>query len=256
MENHHLFARAGKAAAALLAMSFMSGSTALAAGAMPDISGTWWATEYHGKLELIGGGPLPLNAKGKAAYENYMAGLKDGSVTDVARKFCVPDGVPRVLDNPYPFEIIQDPPEQTTIVYELNHQVRTVFMDKAVPTYKSLVALPYYNGHSYGHWDGNTLVVTTLGFTDSPKTFLDATGAPHTDMLVTTERIRKTSPTALEDLVTIHDPDYYTKDFSTRFTYTLHNDIHLQDYICGETHRDISGIKGIHPQPPFPTAAQ
>jgi hypothetical protein len=251
MEDLRVLARAGSAMVALLAISVVSGSAANAAGAMPDISGTYWATEYHGKLQLVGGGELPLNAMGKEAYQKNMAGLKDGTITDAARKFCVPDGIPRVLDNPYPFEIIQAPPGQTTMVYELNHQIRVIAMDKPVPTYEDLIAYPFYNGHSYGHWDGNTLVVTTLGFNE--KTFLDATGAPHTDMMVTTERIRKTDANTLEDVATIHDPDYYTKDFSTRFTYKLRNDIRLEDYVCGEQHRDISGIKGVHPQPPFPT---
>ena len=76
----------------------------------PDFSGIWWATEYHPKIQLVGGGELPLTAEGKAAYEKNIAGLKDGSVTDAARKFCVPDGLPRVLANPYPFEIVQARP--------------------------------------------------------------------------------------------------------------------------------------------------
>ena len=64
-------------------------------------------------------------------------------------------------------------------------------------------------------------------------------------MLVTTERFRKVSPTQLEDVVTIHDPTFYTRDFQTRFVYTLRNNVRLEDYVCGEPHRDISGIKGI-----------
>lgn len=254
MEDLRVVTRGATAAAALLAVSLVGGSAAMAAGATPDISGTYWATEYHGKMQIVGGGDLPLNDKGKAAYEKNMAGLKDGSITDAARKFCVPDGVPRVLDNPYPFEIIQAPPGQTTIVYELNHQIRVIAMDKPLPTYEDLIAFPFYNGHSFGHWEGDTLVVQTRGFNE--KTFLDASGAPHTDMLLTTERIRKTGPNDLEDVVTIHDPDYYTKDFSARFAYKLRNDVRLEDYVCGEQHRDISKIRGVHPQPPFPTPKQ
>ena len=242
MKDFRIRARTGSALAALLAISVLSGS-AYGAGAAPDISGTYWATEYRAKLQLVGGGDLPLTADGKKAYDMNMAGLKDGSITDSARKFCVPDGMPRVLATPYPFEIIQAPPGQITMVHELNHQIRVIAMDKPLPSYEDLIAFPFYNGHSVGHFEGDTLVVQTRGFNE--KTFLDATGAPHTDMLLTTERIRKVSPTQLEDVVTMHDPDYYTRDFSTRFVYTLRNDIRLEDYVCGEQHRDISGIRGV-----------
>jgi hypothetical protein len=230
------------ALAAVLAVSVVSGS-AYGAGAAPDISGTYWATQYNAKLQLVGGGDLPLNDAGKKAYQMNQAGLKDGSITDAARKFCVPDGIPRSLATPYPFEIIQAPPGQITIVHELNHQIRVVAMDKPLPSFQELIPFPFYNGHSVGHFEGDTLVIQSAGFNE--KTFLDATGAPHTDMLVTTERVRKTGANQLEDVVTIHDPDYYTKDFSARFVYALRNDVRLEDYVCGEKHRDLSSVRGV-----------
>jgi len=242
MNEIRVMARAGTAIAAFVALSVVAGS-AYGAGAAPDISGTYWATEYHPKLVLVGGGNLPLNADGQKAYDMNQKGLKDGSITDAARKFCVPDGIPRVMASPYPFEIIQAPPGQITMVHELNHQIRVIAMDKPLPSYNELVPYPFYNGHSVGHFEGDTLVIQTAGFNE--KTFLDATGAPHDDMLVTTERLRKVSPTQLEDVVTIHDPTFYTRDFQTRFVYALRNNVRLEDYVCGEPHRDIAGIKGI-----------
>jgi hypothetical protein len=209
----------------------------------PDISGTYWATRYNAKIEIVGGGDLPLTAAGKTAYEKNMAGLKDGSIPDNARRLCVPDGIPRVLATPYPFEVIQAPPGQVTIIYELNHQVRTVAMNKKIPSDDELSIFPFYNGHSYGHFEGDTLVIESAGFNE--KTFLDATGAPHTDEMHTIERIRKTGPAELEDVVTIHDPMYYTRDWQARFVYTLRNDVRLEDYVCGEPHRDISGVAGV-----------
>jgi hypothetical protein len=235
-----VFAGTGAASAALLAMSTLAGS---AQAQTPDISGTYWATEYHAKIQLVGGGDLPLTAAGKTAYEKNMAGLKDGSITDAARKFCVPDGLPRVLATPYPFEIIQAPPGQVTIIHELNHQVRVVAMDKPIPTMKEQEVFPFYNGHSIGHFEGDTLVVYTVGFNE--KTFVDATGAPHTDEMTTMERIRRTSPTELEDVITIHDPEYYSRDWQARFVYKLRNDIRLEDYVCGEPHRDLSQVAGV-----------
>jgi hypothetical protein len=242
MQEFRVGARAGMAFAAMLAVSVVSGS-AYGAGAAPDISGTYWATQYNAKLQIVGGGDLPLNDAGKKAYQMNQAGLKDGSITDAARKFCVPDGIPRSLATPYPFEIIQAPPGQITIVHELNHQIRVVAMDKPLPSFQELIPFPFYNGHSVGHFEGDTLVIQSAGFNE--KTFLDATGAPHTDMMVTTERVRKTGANQLEDIVTIHDPDYYTKDFSARFVYALRNDVRLEDYVCGEQHRSLASVRGV-----------
>jgi hypothetical protein len=239
MRNLSIWARSSAAAAALAVTGLCGAAYAQA----PDISGTYWATEYRPKIQLVGGGELPLTAAGKAAYEKNMAGLKDGSITDTARKFCVPDGLPRVLATPYPFEIIQAPPGQITVVHELNHQIRVVAMDKPMPSDKELIPFPYYNGHSVGHFEGDTLVVDPAGFNE--KTFVDATGAPHTDEMRTTERIRKISPTQLEDVITIHDPQYYTRDWQARFVYTLRNDVRLEDYVCGEPHRDLSSVAGV-----------
>jgi len=213
-----------------------------AAGAEPDISAVWWATTYSPKIQLIGGGDLPYTAAGKAAYEKNIAALKSGELIDAARRFCVPDGVPRILATPYPFEIIQTP-GQTTMIYELNHAVRVVTMDKPLPKDEELIPYPYYDGHSVGHWEGDTLVVESAGFND--KTFLDATGAPHSDSMKTVERIHKTSPNQLEDVVMVHDPEMFTRDWSARFVYQLRRDIRLEDYVCGEKHRDISSVRGV-----------
>jgi len=242
MEDLRVSVRTGSALTAVFAAAAVLSGSAYAAEA-PDISGTYWATEYHAKIQPVGGGELPLTAEGKAAYDKNMAGLKAGSLSDDARKFCVPDGMPRVLATPYPFEIIQAPPGQITMIHELNHQIRVIAMDKKLPSDDDLSIFPYYNGHSVGRFEGDTLVVETAGFNE--KTFVDATGAPHTDEMHTVERIRKVSPTQLEDVITIHDPKYYSRDWQARFVYTLRPEVRLEDYVCGEPHRDISMVAGV-----------
>ena len=229
-----------------LALSLMAATAVVACEATDvprDISGVYWATEYYAKIQVLGGGDLPLTDTGKAAYARNMAGLKDGSIVDRARKYCTPDGVPRSLATPYPFEIIQAPPGQILIVYEMNHMIRRIAMDTPLPPYEQLFVEPFHNGHSVGHFEADTLVVQTGGFKD--ETFLDATGAPHTDMLETTERIRRISPSELENVVTIHDPEYYSRDWQARFVYTVRNDVRIEDYICGFEHRDISSVAGV-----------
>ncbi len=214
---------------------------AQAVGQPHDISGIWWSVKYTPKLEIVGGGDIAYNDKGRALYAKTAAGLKDGSITDEARHLCVPDGIPRILGNPYPFKIIQTP-GQTTIAYELNRVFRIIMMDRPQESAHDLQILPYYSGHSVGHWDGDTLVIETAGFNE--KTFLDATGSPHSDQMTTVERIRKIGR-QLEDVVTVTDPELLTRSFSARFIYEPHPELRLQDYVCGEAHRDISQVPGV-----------
>ena len=241
MTGVRVFLCAGSAGA-LMAMSLLSGSMVYAAAPMPDISGTYWATTYYAKIQVLGGGDPPLNEAGKAAYRKNQAGLRDGSIEDPVRKLCLLDGVPRVLATPYPFEVFQLPPSQVAFVHELNNQVRAIPLDQPLPTYEQSVVVPTYGGYSSGHYEGDALVIQSIGFND--QTFLDSSGLPHSDRLATTERVRRIG-NQLEDVVTIHDPDLYTKDWQTRFVYQQRNDIRLQDYACGDKHRDLSSVKGV-----------
>jgi hypothetical protein len=206
-----------------------------------NISGVWWTQSYSSKIQPIGGGELPYNDKGRALYAKNMAGLKDGTLVDEARHLCVPDGVPRILGNPYPFQLIQTP-GQVTFVYELNHVIRPIVLDKPQLSAKQLEVAPYYLGHSVAHWDGETLVIESAGFNE--KTFLDATGAPHSDAMTTVERLHKANET-LEDVITVTDAELFTAPWSARFAYDQHPEVRLEDYVCGEKHRDISMIKGV-----------
>lgn len=207
-----------------------------------NITGVWWIERYSPKIRRVGGGDLPYNDKGKARYAKIRAGLKDGSIVDEARHLCVPDGIPRLLADPYPFQILQTP-GQITILYELNHVIRVIPMDAPMPPKAQLAIFPTYSGHAVGHWQGDTLVIESAGFND--KTFLDATGAPHSDRMKTVERIRKLSPTKLEDVVTVTDPAMFTTPWRTRFVYGLHPEVRIKDYVCGEKHRDISHVPGV-----------
>jgi hypothetical protein len=207
-----------------------------------NISGVWWTQTYSPKIQIVGGGELPLSDKGKAQYAKNVAGLKNGAIKDEARHLCVPDGLPRMLGNPYPFQLIQTP-GQVTVMYELNHVIRVVPLDKAQASAHDLEVAPYYSGHSVGHWDGDTLVIESAGFND--KTFVDATGAPHSDAMTTVERLKKLDDHTLEDVITVTDPEMFTRAWSARFVYDLHPEVRIEDYVCGEKHRDISKVKGV-----------
>ena len=100
------------------------GAASAAGAGTQDVSGIWWANSYRGEIRPQDGSPLPFTPAGSEAFRKNMAGLNDGSVEDAARKFCVPDGVPRILATPYPFQVFQSP-GFATIVYEQNHVFRT-----------------------------------------------------------------------------------------------------------------------------------
>jgi hypothetical protein len=239
--------RAPKTSVAVLVVGLLATASVPApvlAASAPDVSGIWWANAYQSQFRPEGGGAIPFTPAGAQAYAKNVAGLKDGSIEDAARKVCVPDGVPRILATPYPFQIFQSP-GFVTMVYEQNHVFRTIPLDRPVPKDEDLVAYPYYSGNSYGHWEGDTLVVVTKGFNE--KTFIDASGVPHSDQLHVTERIRKLNGgKALEDVATIEDPLNFTKPWSVRFAYDVHPEVRIDTaYICGEKHRDISRVKGV-----------
>jgi len=99
-----------------------------------DIAGIWWANSYSPSIKayLVGGGDVPLNDAGKMKYAENQAGLKDGSMVDRARRYCTPDGIPRSLSTPYPFQIIDAPPGQMSWVYEQNRMIRGISMVKPI----------------------------------------------------------------------------------------------------------------------------
>lgn len=206
-----------------------------------DISGVWWIPSYSPAIHVLGGGEIPFTPAGRAAYEKNIAGLKDGSVIDEARRQCVPDGVPRILGNPYPFKIVQTP-GLTSFIYELNHMIRMVPLNEKIDE-EIAAALPWYSGHSTSHWEGDTLVIETKGY--STKSFLDATGVAGSAKMSTVERVRRIGAKQLEDVITISDPVYFSKPWSARFVYDAHPEVRLQDYVCGERNRDISNVPGI-----------
>jgi hypothetical protein len=247
MKNHRIQYWLPAVAALALCAAMSAQNPLHAASAPPDISGVYWATTYNPRLAPMTGGDPPYKPDAMAQYKKNMAEIAAEKFDDRTRSYCLPDGVPRALESPYPFEIVNAQNRgEIYLLYELNHMIRRVDMQKPLPSDKELQVLPYYAGHSAGHWEGNTLVIETGGFNDT--TYLDNSGAPHSDQLRTTERIRKLDDKTLEDVVTIHDPVVFTKDWTARFTYQARPDLRIMDWNCGEKHRDISAVKGVRPQ--------
>lgn len=211
-----------------------------------DISGIYWIQSYSPRITTIDGGAPPYTPEAQEIYDERAARIQASAEIieeDQARRLCTPDGLPRALESPYPFEIVQTQ-GQIHILYELNKIIRQIPMDEPLPDDDTLSIFPWYMGHSVGHWDGDTLIIETGGFKD--YTFLDNLGAPHSYDLRVTEHYRKINDgQQLEVIVDIHDPSVFTEDWSTRFVYDSRPDLRIMDWNCGEAHRDISGVPGV-----------
>ena len=91
-------------------------------------------------------------------------------------------------------------------------------------------------GYSVGRWEGDTLVVDTVGLND--KSWLDAIGHPHSESLHVTERFLRRDFGHMDVEVTINDPQMYTRPFTVRFTELLLPDTDIQELVCAENEKD------------------
>ena len=150
---------------------------------------------------------------------------------------CLPAGVPRMA--PYPWKIVQQP-KLVVFLFEGNiHSYRQIFLDgRGHPDNLD----PTWYGHSIGHWEGDTLVVDSVGFND--KFWFDFAGHPHTEKLHITERFRRPNYNTLELEVVIDDPGAYTKPFKMYGNSPLMEDSEILEYICNENNQDVSHIVG------------
>ena len=150
---------------------------------------------------------------------------------------CLPTGVPALDTYPQPFKIIQAP---TLIValYENNTTFRQIFMDgRSHPADPQ----PTWMGYSIGKWEGDTLVVDSIGFND--RSWLDRTGHPHSDAMHVIERFRRVDFGHMEVQITIDDP----KTLKAPYTFTqfqqLLPDTELLEYFCNENEKDVAHFK-------------
>jgi len=174
--------------------------------------------------------PIPLSAEGKRVLATHMS--KDDPEAN-----CLPTGVPRMA--PYPWRIVQDK-THIFFLFEGNiHSYRQIFMDgRKHPADPD----PTWYGHSIGSWDGDTLVVDTVGYND--KFWFDFGGHPHSEQLHTIERYTRTDAGTLVIETTIDDPVDYTKPFKITFTSRVQPNGELTEYICQENQQDAQHLQG------------
>src|ERR1700723_361668 len=149
-----------------------------------------------------------------------------GSPTTVSAVGCFPPGMPRLYLQPFPMEIIQVP-GRVIMLFEFSHFIRQIYTDGR----KHNTALgPTWLGDAIGHWDGDTLVVDTIGFND--KTWLDRAGHPHSADLHLVERIRRVDDKTLTDDISIEDPKAYTKPWGGQITFQLRPTWNITEMVC------------------------
>jgi hypothetical protein len=152
---------------------------------------------------------------------------------DAPAAHCKPSGVPILNSLPLPYKIVQTP-RLIMILYEENTVFRQIFLDGRQPVKD---AEPRWMGYSTGKWDGDTLVVDTIGVND--QTWLDGMGHPHSDSMHLIERFRRRDAGHLEVEVTIDDPKSYSKSITYTQKATIRPDEELLEYFCTENEKDV-----------------
>jgi hypothetical protein len=154
---------------------------------------------------------------------------------------CKPSGVARLFHTPYGLEILDLPDSGEMVFVGVGgpHSWRVVDL-RAKQHAADLEPARY--GHSIGHWEGDTLVIDTVGFADS--FWLNRLGLPHTEQLHTIERISRPNFDTLIYEVTIDDPGAYTASWSGGFYLNWRKGNEPFDYLCQDNNLDPERLVG------------
>lgn len=183
-----------------------------------DLTGVWMIDHFQPALFPKGTTP-PFTPWAEEQFKKADTKVNDPNLA------CLPHGIPRIMFVPLPMEIFQVP-DKVLMYQEAGNQLRQIHMNR-----EHLKDLdPTYNGDSIGKWDGNTLVVDTVGF--NTITWMDHVGLPHTGALHVVERIRRVDHNTLIDDFTIEDPKAYTKKWTASQTYILKPGWEIAEYVC------------------------
>jgi hypothetical protein len=256
---------------AVLAASLVAGAAAHTSGKIPDFSGAGWRTRGGEIFIPVPGAPKPTGNDPAHPYihnvdarrlgvqptfrisdlsnPNIKQWAKDlmkkdndevlaGKVAYTPGSSCKPYGVPAIWNSGGPFFFMQTP-KVVVIVSETDRFARHIYLN--VPHAADLK--PSYYGESVGHYEGDTLVVDTIGMND--KTFADNFRTPHTGKLHVIERIRLVeSGKKLEIHVTAEDPDTFVQPWQGTRLYNLNTreraepgQTGMSETICQEANR-------------------
>lgn len=164
-----------------------------------DFNGVWSANGVQ--QTLLPGEEVSLTKFGAEQYNKI-------DEADSPAYKCEPYGPTRIMTSALPFMILQ---QEGVIGFIFEHiDYRLIYMNAQHP--EDIVDYPEWEGNSVGHWDGDTLVVDTIGMRE--ESWLNSVGLQHSGKMHMVERFAKTSPDTFVLKVTIDDPVYYTKPFT------------------------------------------
>jgi hypothetical protein len=200
----------------------------------PDFNGVWDhpyvpdMSRSNARNPAIqkGAGELPYTAAGQANIAAYNP-ERDGDYTGM----CMPFGLMRSMNAPYPIQILQTD-RHVAFLFEQN----TWFHVVPFRSEHSKEPNPTWFGESIASWDGDTLVIDTIGF--NGYTRLDTRGNPHSDKLHLVQRFRRTDAGHFAYTVTVEDPVYYERPWTNERIFTLTN-TELLEYSCEENNRSL-----------------
>ncbi len=242
--NHRGFRRdCGYVAGAIAALGLALSGAALAQPAPPqqahgDLFGIWYTRGYERRIKPADGSETPWLAWSKESFDKRGAAERNGYPMFDPTAACMPSGVPRIVASPYPLEIIPTA-DSVWLLYEAQHLFRQVRLGGAHP--KTLA--PSFMGDSVGHWDGDTLVVDTVGLTD--ETQIDEAGTLHSDALHVVETYRRLEDKSLEVMITIDDPKTFAKPWTARRRLDRRAGIRMVEYVCEENNRNAPDAQGV-----------
>ena len=228
----------------LLAAALLASATPALAQRHPDFTGTWERYPSPGETADPRYAPTPI--PDPPLKPQYMQHYRDNQALLASRLkesqppgdnyvHCLPDGMPAMMMGMFPMEIFQRP-EQINITQEAFTQVRRVYMNQPLP--KPDEVEPGFYGRSVGHWEGNTLVLETVGV----KPNVEFRWTPHSENMKITERLRLLAPDILQDQITVTD-DYLERPWTYSYSFRRMKDYKLQEYVC-EDNREYVDEQG------------
>jgi len=193
--------------------------------------------DFYGVWEVSPGARAATRPSLTPAYEEKRKVYLDAPPEDSQSANCVPPGMPGIMGQPYPMEFLLTP-GKVTIVIEAYTQVRHIYTDgRPLPADPDLE----FHGTSVGRWEGDTLVVDTVGF--SPLTQIER-GVPHSGKMRIVERFRLMDPDTMSIETTITDPEALAAPYTFSRKLSRHRNWTITEYICEENNRNFVDEKG------------
>ena len=199
----------------------------------PDFTG-FYNIPYTPNMARGKENEVPYTDRGRQAYADHD--LKDDPTAS-----CWFPGVPRIMQSPYPLQIVQTK-DYLVLLFEYMHMFRSIPLNNR-PHPQNME--PSFMGDSTAHWDGDTLIVDTVGLKDAPWTWLDTAGHQHSDALHVIERFTRDGD-KIDYEYTVDDPGMYNKPWAHKRPLTPLKIVpglpELIEYNCDENNRDVKHL--------------